>query len=41
MSHSFVDCITPIIDTAIKIEIEDDYQKKIQTFVEKLIKVKE
>ena len=40
MDYSFEDCITPIIETAVKIEIEEAFQKRIMAFVEELIKVK-
>lgn len=40
MDYSFEDCISPIIETAIKVEIDEAFQRRIMAFVERLIEVK-
>ncbi len=40
MDCSFEDCISPIMETAIKIDIDDAFQKRITSFVEELIEAK-
>ena len=40
MNYSFEEQVSKIMDTAIKVEIDANYQKKIQDFVDELIEVK-
>ena len=40
MNYSFDDCVSPIIETALKVDIDEAFQKQIYAFVEELVKSK-